>query len=168
MISDDGIVNDLLSIGWTLTGHDELEPNAPSNSDRIEAMKTVTSYGLKVWASIEPVITFDASFEMIKQALDAGCQHFKIGLMTKNTKVCRSGFSFGGHDFAPYKMNECVDFVEYVMALTEGKATVYWKQSFVDFLQQSEKHPQPVRGMEAREFLSQWKHSVGKDWSMFK
>ena len=182
-----------IAVGWTLTGHDELEPNASSNSERINAMKKfaetirdvklresiskpITSkmlFGSKtvidphIWASIEPVITFDASFDMIRQALDAGCQHFKIGLMTKNTKVCRSGFSFGGHDFAPYKMDECVDFVEYVMALTEGRATVYWKQSFVDFLQQSEKHPQPVRGMDAREFLSQWKHSVGKDWNMF-
>ena len=155
------------SVGWTLTGHDELEPNAAPNDFRIEAMKCLSERGYRTWASIEPVITFDASFEMIKQAVDAGCQHFKIGLMTKNTKVCRGGFSFGGHDFAPYKMDECVDFVEYVMALTDGRATVYWKQSFVDYLQQSEKHPQPVRGMTAREFLSQWKHSVSKDWSMF-
>ena len=36
------------------------------------------------------------------------------------------------------------------------------------FLQVSKKDPQPVHGMTAREFLSQWKHSVGKDWSMFK
>lgn len=162
------LVKRLVAFGWTLTGHDDLEPNADKNAYRLQTMRRMSQDGYRTWASIEPVITFDASFDMIKQAVDAGCQHFKIGLMTKNTKVCRSGFSFGGHDFAPYKMDECVDFVEYVMALTDGKATVYWKQSFVDFLQQSEKHPQPVRGMEAREFLSQWKHSASKDWSMFK
>lgn len=157
-----------IAYGWTLTGHDELEPNAPSNKSRIEAMRLASKDSEHIWASIEPVITFDASFEMIQQALDAGCKHFKIGLMTKNTKVCRNGFSYGGHDFAPYDMVECCQFVGYVMELTERYgATVYWKQSFVDFLQVSKKDPQPVHGMTAREFLSQWPHSVGKDWSIF-
>lgn len=156
-----------LTFGFTLTGHDELEPNASPNKDRIKAIRCLTDRNFYTWASIEPVITFDSSFEMIQQALDAGCRHFKVGLMTNNTRVCRNGFSYGGHDFAPYKMDECVEFVEYVMALTEGKATVYWKQSFVDFLEVSKKDPQPVRGMTAREFLSGWSHSVGSQWSMF-
>ena len=163
-----------IAVGWTLTGHDELESNATSNSKRIEEMKLVSKYKIfgKIvpWASIEPVITFDASLRMIEQALEAGCRHFKIGLMTERTRVCRKGFSLGGHDFAPYDRAECCQFVEYVMALT-GRygATVYWKQSFVDFLEgPSKKDPQPVHGMTAREFLSQWPHSVGKDWSMFQ
>ncbi len=150
---------DRVAFGWTLTGHDELEPNASSNHDRICAMRYLSGRGFNVWASIEPVIDFDSSFAMIQQALDAGCRHFKIGLLTNNTKVVRS----------KYDMVECCQFVGYVMELTERYgATVYWKQSFVDFLQVSKKDPQPVYGMTAREFLSQWKHSVGKDWSMFK
>ena len=163
----------LLAIGFTLTGHDELEPNAIPNEERIRCIDFLTyrypmSEKCHVWASIEPVITFDASFEMIQQALDAGCTHFKIGLMTNNTKVCRNGFSYGGHNFAPYDRTECCQFVGYVMELTERYgATVYWKQSFVDFLEVSKKDPQPVHGMTAREFLSQWPHSVGKDWSIF-
>ena len=158
----------IIAIGFTLTGHDELEPNASPNAGRINAMQRLNKRLFKTWASIEPVITFDSSFEMIQQALDAGCTHFKIGLMTNNTKVCRNGFSYGGHDFAPYNLAECCQFVGYVMELTERyDATVYWKQSFVDFLEISKKDPQPVHGMTAREFLSQWKHSVGKDWSMF-
>ena len=40
---------DRLAIGWTLTGHDELEPNASPNSDRIAAMaylsKAATAHG---------------------------------------------------------------------------------------------------------------------------
>jgi hypothetical protein len=163
---------EITAIGFTLTGHDELEPNAAPNSERIELMERLASWSshvpnVKKWASIEPVIDFDASFRMIQQALDAGCEHFKIGLMTKNTKVCRKGFTLGGKTFAPYDLAECCQFVDYVMELTAGRATVYWKQSVADFLVQSEKDPQPVHGMTAREFLSQWPHSVSKDWSIF-
>lgn len=157
----------LAAFGWTLTGHDELEPNAMNNDQRIASMDIIGSEGFHVWASIEPVIDFDASFRMIQQALDAGCEHFKIGLMTKNTKVCRKGFTLGGKTFEPYDLAECCQFVDYVMDLTADRATVYWKQSVADFLGQSEKDPQPVHGMTAREFLSQWQHSVSKDWSIF-
>lgn len=160
-----------LAIGYTLTGHDELEPNAPSNANRIKDMAHIKDFidgdKFHVWASIEPVIDFDSSFRMIQQALDAGCEHFKIGLMTKNTKVCRHGFTLSGKTFEPYDLAECCQFVDYVMKLTEGRATVYWKQSVADFLGQSEKDPQPVHGMTAREYLSQWPHSVPKDWSIF-
>lgn len=150
---------DYIAFGFTLTGHDEMEPKASSSEERINTMRRLNEMGFKTWASIEPVIDFDSSFAMIQQALDAGCKHFKIGLLTNNTKVVRS----------KYDMVECCQFVGYVMELTERYgATVYWKQSFVDFLQVSKKDPQPVHGMTAREFLSQWKHSVGKDWSMFK
>lgn len=167
-MSDPKKTYDRLAVGWTLTGHDELEPNASPNGDRIKAMAYLSSRGYRTWASIEPVVTFDASMRMIEQALDAGCRHLKIGLMTSRTKVCRHGFSLGGHDFAPYDLAECCQFVGYVMELAgRYHATVYWKQSVCDLLQQSEKHPQPVHGMTAREFLSQWPHSVGKDWSMF-
>lgn len=159
---------ELLAIGFTLTGHDELEPNASTNADRLEAVGYLSLEGYKVWASIEPVIDFASSYDMIKEALWYGCQHFKIGLMTKNTKVCRKGFSFGGHDFAPYDPAECLEFIKNVMRATDGRATVYWKQSFVDYLEgPSKKDPQPLHGVTVREFLSQWPHSVGKDWSMF-
>jgi len=63
---------DKIAYGWTLTGHDELEPNAPSNKSRIEVMRLASKEAKYIWASIEPVITFDASFEMIQEALDAG------------------------------------------------------------------------------------------------
>lgn len=156
-----------VAFGWTLTGHDELEPRADSNERRLHTMRRMSQDGFKTWASIEPVIDFGSSWRMVQQALDAGCQHFKIGLMTKNTKVCRKGFTLGGRQFEPYSLTECWQFVEYVMALTYDRATVYWKQSVEQLLQQSEKDPQPIHGMTAREYLSQWPHSVTKDWSMF-
>ena len=123
MICYDRAVKPRLAFGWTLTGHDELEPNVSPNDKRINAMRLVSANGFKTWASIEPVIDFDASYRMIQQALDAGCQHFKIGLLTNNTRVVRKDYFIGD---------------------------------------------EPVHGMTAQEFLRQWPHSVGKDWSIFK
>ena len=157
-----------VSFGATLTGYDELEPFAPRNHERIHQMRTYHEDGFPVWASIEPVIDFNTSLLMIQQALAVGCEHFKIGLMTKNTKVCRNGFRFGYYEFPPYDMDECLQFIRFVMAKTEGKATVYWKNSFVEFLEQSKKDPQPVCGMTAREFLSQWPHSVNDMGQSYK
>ena len=174
------VLTDRLAIGWTLTGHDGLEPNASPNAERIAVMAWLSRAGYRTWASIEPVIDFDSSFRMIKQALDAGCEHFKIGLMTKNTKVCRHGFTLGGKTFEPYNVGQLITFVKNVMKLTDGRATVYWKLSVEDFLEGTDKK-HPIRiynriqtmnedatyGMTAREYLSQWPHSVQKDWSIF-
>ena len=135
-----------IAFGWTLTGHDELEPQASPNADRIKAMRSVGNDGFKTWASIEPVIDFRSSLDMIYQALNAGCQHFKIGLLTSNTRVCRD----------KYDMNDCLHFVEDVMRITSGKATVYWKQSVRDFI-----------GHDLEFHIDIDEHSVGKDWSIF-
>lgn len=152
-----------LSIGFTLTGHDELEPNASPNAERIKAMKYLSDKGWHTWASIEPVIDFRSSLEMICQALDAGCKHFKIGLLTNNTRVVRKPFDFGEHQFEAYDRAACMSFTGNVMELTQGRATVYWKQSFADYL-----GDENLFGMTAREFLHQWQHSVDKDWNCFK
>jgi DNA repair photolyase len=156
------LLRDRLAIGFTLTGHDELEPNASPNAERIKAMHYLAKNGYNVWASIEPVIDFDSSYQMIADAVAAGCRHFKIGLLTNNTRVVRKDFEFGEHHFKAYRRDEAMQFVGYVMEMTQGLATVYWKQSFVDFF-----GDEPVHGMTAQEFLHQWPHSVGKDWSMF-
>lgn len=177
-----------MAFGWTLTGHDELEPNASVNAERIAAMKKMSDAGYKTWASIEPVIDFRSALDMIADALDAGCQHFKIGLFTNNTKVVKKDFSFGEHHFEAYDRAQCMSFTGNVMELTQGRATVYWKQSFYEFLEQREQSGtrsgsaesrqksseaqfldyRPLFGMTAYEFLHQWSHSVDKDWSMFK
>ena len=113
-----------IAFGWTLTGHDEMEPNAPTNQKRIECMAFVHRGGFRVWASIEPVIDFPSSLRMVEQALEAGCIHFKIGLQTYGNKVLRKMYD---HD-------ECRKFIGDVMHITSGKATVYWKQSIRTFL----------------------------------
>lgn len=146
-----------VAFGWTLTGHDELEPNAPSNEARLRDMSIVSQDGFKTWASIEPVIDFPSSLRMIEQALDAGCQHFKIGLMTNNTRVCRD----------KYDEKECLQFISGVMRLTADRATVYWKRSFYDFLSRGSEELIICENMTTIELFGQWSHSVGKDWSMF-
>jgi len=69
----------LISIGFTLTGHDELEPGASTNQERIEAMKKLHDAGFKTFASIEPIIDFSASFQMICDT-NCICDLYKIGL----------------------------------------------------------------------------------------
>jgi len=156
------LVGSSVAFGWTLTGHDELEPNASTNAERIATMKRMSDEGYMTWASIEPVIDFDASLQMVADAVEAGCLHFKIGLLTNNTRVVRKDFAFGEHHFDAYDRTACCQFIGYVMEVTQNAATVYWKQSFVDFF-----GDEPIHGMTAREFLHQWPHSVDKDWSMF-
>ena len=160
MLNRSEIVRSLLAFGWTLTGHDELEPNASSNDKRINAMRLVSANGLKTWASIEPVIDFPSSLDMIYQALNAGCQHFKIGLLTNNTRVVRKDFQFGEHQFKAYDVLDCMHFIEDVMRVTSGKATVYWKQSVRDLLG-------TVYSPAAVDELLDWPHSVDKNWNMF-
>lgn len=156
----------LLAVGFTLTGHDELEPNAISNEERIGCIDFLAHcYQLAekchLWASVEPVIDFPSALAMVYQAVNAGCQHFKIGLLTKNTRLVRKDFEFGGHKFDAYKVEDCLHFIEDVMRLTEGKATVYWKQSVRDLLE-------TIYTPAAVDELLNYPHSVSKDWSIFK
>ena len=156
------LVKRIVAFGWTLTGHDELEPSADPNVFRLQTMKRMSQDGFKTWASIEPVIDFPSSLDMIYQALNAGCQHFKIGLLTNNTRVVRKPFEFGEHKFDAYKVNDCLHFIEDVMRMTDGKATVYWKQSVRDLLS-TELYEDTIE-----DIIGHYPHSVGKDWSMFK
>lgn len=67
------------AFGFTLTGHDELEPGASTNAERIEAMRQLHEMGFKPWASIEPVIDFESSKRMIELTTPF-CDLYKIGL----------------------------------------------------------------------------------------
>lgn len=74
-----GASTGLLAVGFTLTGHDELETGASPNADRVAAMKSIHSMGIKTFASIEPVIDQQTSLDMVKAA--AGyCDMFLVGL----------------------------------------------------------------------------------------
>ena len=115
---DVGKETGLLCIGFTLTGHDELEPNADSNEARILAMKLLHEQGIKTFASIEPIIDFDSSLKMIEKTIDF-CDMYRIGL--------RSGVK------ADYYDNEKLCFfigqIEGLIELKHSNAKVYWKES---------------------------------------
>jgi DNA repair photolyase len=69
-----------VAVGFSLSGRDELEPNASTNAERIEAMRKLHRAEFKTWASIEPIIDVRSSYNMIFDT--AGfCDLYKIGLM---------------------------------------------------------------------------------------
>ena len=70
---------DLVHFGFTLTGRDDMEPNASPNMDRIKAMERLHGMGFKTFASIEPVIDWQHASMVIHLTLGC-CDHYKIGL----------------------------------------------------------------------------------------
>ena len=72
-------VRKYVSFGFTLTGRDDMEPNASSNDERIFAMARLYGRGFKVWASIEPVIDWASSEAAVRASLPF-CDHYKLGL----------------------------------------------------------------------------------------
>lgn len=74
-------VRNKVAIGFTLTGHDELEPGASTNMMRRAAMIELYRMGFRIFASIEPVVDFVASTSMINLTRGA-CHLYKIGCMS--------------------------------------------------------------------------------------
>lgn len=74
--------------GFTLTGHDELEPGASTNMERIHTMKRLHEWGFKTFASIEPVVDFPSAFSMINLS-QSFCDLYKIGLMSGKRYNCQ-------------------------------------------------------------------------------
>lgn len=110
---------DILKIGFTLTGADELEPDASSNSERITAMKLLHEKGIKTWASMEPVINPITSLQIIQQTKDF-CDEYKVGLMSGAKK-----------DF--YDREEMEYFYESIITLSKNHK-IYLKESLLKYL----------------------------------
>lgn len=111
---------DKVKVGFTLTGCDELEQGAVRNDERIEEIKMLNLLGLKTWASIEPIIDISRSEKMLEEAYDAGCRHFKIGLLSGNRK---------------YTESDVIDFCNRVKASRIGRdCDIYWKDSITTIL----------------------------------
>lgn len=113
-----GAETGLLCVGFTLTGHDEMEPNADPTYSRADGMRFLHEKGIKTFASIEPIIDFDSSLKMIEKTIDF-CDMYRIGL--------RSGVK------ADYYDNEKLCFfigqVEGLIELKHSNTKVYWKES---------------------------------------
>lgn len=102
------------AIGFTLTGHDELEPGAATNADRIRAMKVLNNEGFKTWASIEPIIDLESSLEMIRQTVGY-CDLYKIGLQSGKY----------------YDQGELGGFMNVVSRITGCQYPLYFKDSYM-------------------------------------
>lgn len=105
-----------VSIGFTLTGRDDMEPKASSNEERIKAMGILKGHGIKTFASIEPVVDWKSSRSVVKAALPY-CDHFKIGL--------RSGVKKDYYDDS--EIINSISWLKHII-LDAGKS-VYFKES---------------------------------------
>ncbi len=135
-------VQNLMAIGFTLTGHDDLEPGCASNNERINAMQLFHSEGFKTWASIEPIIDFNSSMRMIEQTV-GHCDLYKVGLQSGKK----------------YDRKATQEFALRVMAAARCNHTkVYFKDSLVS------------RIGATREEMRQWQWGdclVGADYNLF-
>jgi hypothetical protein len=132
----------LYAFGFTLTGHDELEKGAATNSDRIRAMKLLSMEGFKTWASIEPIIDFENSYNMIVQTVGF-CDLYKIGLM--------SGKKYDGRDVHWFTLKT-------MAAIRCNDSKAYFKDSIVSAIGAN------------REDMKQWQLGsclVNRDYNMF-
>lgn len=102
------------AFGFTITGHDELEPGASTNQERIHAMRKLHEAGFKTWASIEPIVDFESSLKMITQTVGF-CDLYKVGLM--------SGVI--------YNRGELRVFMNMVMRQLSGVVKIYWKDGLL-------------------------------------
>ena len=58
----------LLTIGFTITGKDKLEPGAPSTEERIEALRELhDKYMVKTFVSLEPITSIHTASEVVKK-----------------------------------------------------------------------------------------------------
>ena len=105
-----------VEFGFTLTGCDDMEPNASPNMERIEAMRQLHQHGFRTFASIEPVVDWKHSLRAIEMSLDC-CDHYKVGL--------RSGVKkdYYDEDLSRWCIRGLVDMI------THAGRTVYLKES---------------------------------------
>ena len=112
-----------IHFGFTLTGRDDMEPNASTNEERIQAMRVLYAMGFSTFASIEPVIDWGAALMMVYVSLPY-CDHYMIGL--------RSGVKKDYYD--------CVQSyiaIEHIVKPIEAEGkTVYLKESTRKLLHQ--------------------------------
>ena len=75
-------VRRLLTIGFTITGCDEQEPNAPSTSERVEALTRLRYvYDIKTFVSLEPIIDLTRA-EMVIESTKKHTSEIRIGCMS--------------------------------------------------------------------------------------
>ena len=96
-----------LTIGFTITGNDKLEPGAPSTEKRIEALRKLhDEYKIKTFVSLEPIIDLHSASEVIKKTYKI-TDEIRIGAQSPIKKD-------------RYDPNEFVGFIVAVKTLARG------------------------------------------------
>ena len=112
----------LLNFGVTLTGYNDLEGVAPTNAQRMEALKAVKELGAKTWVSLEPVIDCDSSYFMLTSVISY-IDEVRIGLLTP---VSNKRYPLPDlEDFRNKVNSTCLAF----------NVDVHWKRSFIETLE---------------------------------
>lgn len=106
----------MITIGFSLTGHDNEEPGASPTDERIASMKEIHDQGVKTFSSLEPVISISGSRSMIQKTLGF-CDHYKIGLLNGAKRS--------------YTAEDVITFYNEVNNLG---LDVYWKDSVIEVL----------------------------------
>lgn len=102
----DDLLRDL-TIGFTITGKDEQEPNAPATEKRIEALRKLhDEYKIKTFVSLEPITSIHAASEVIKKTYKI-TDEIRIGAQSPIKKD-------------RYNPNEFVGFIIAVKTLARG------------------------------------------------
>lgn len=143
----------LIAFGFTLTGRDEWEPYASPNIERIRMMQIFKKMGFHTFASIEPIVDFNSSLEMISKTIRF-CDQYLVGLMSKR-----------GTELPPYDSSECASFVfdadSEVSRLNETAKVpvrIYWKNSVRKLMKDN---------AFAMVIINNSPVSVSRDWSLF-
>lgn len=106
-----------IHIGVTLTGHDEMEPNADSNYERMKYLQEMHERGFDTFVSLEPIIDFDSALEMVRRGIDVA-NEIRIGLMSPAKKG----------RYARHEMNEFVGNMLFLCYMYHFE--IMWKSSF--------------------------------------
>ena len=108
-----------IALGATLTGCDELEPNAAPNQMRVNVLARAKRHGFRTFASVEPIPVgmFDRAIGIIKVSYPF-VDLYKIGLESGGKYLKRDTQIF------------YIDIAEY-WDEHENNPRIYWKDSFV-------------------------------------
>lgn len=147
----------LMAFGFTLTGCDDWEPYAPKNIERVRMMRILHEMGFKTFASIEPIVDFESSYQMIEKT-DKFCDQYLIGLMSSRK----------ANGLDSYDIDVCKDFIckvhelmwrDYIPGRLHNNRRIYWKESIRKLMEN-----EVVSSVMKDGYSST---AVGRDWSLF-
>jgi len=111
---------ELYNFGFTITGMDELEVNAPSTNDRINALQRVRALGYKTFVSMEPVVKLYRAKDVLMDIMGE-TDEIRVGLQSPFKKD-------------RYEPDELIEFLRFLRSAARAtpETKVVLKNSFLD------------------------------------